>query len=315
MTAADAPTLAVTGAGGFLGGRLVQRLAAAGRPVRALVRTPVAWLDGVDQRTVELLDPVESVAESLDGADTVVHLAGPNEVAASADPEGVLAQSTAVARHVVEAAAKAGVARVVYVSTVHVYGDRLSPGATVDEDVAPSPRGAYAVSRLAVEHLVADAPDSVVLRLTNCVGAPAHPTVDRWTLVASDLSRQAVTTGELVLRSSGQQWRDFVAMDDFCAAVEHCATPGGPVPAGTYNLGSGAARTVRDVAELVQERVAVHTGGRPDLHTAPPTPDAPGAYTVAVDRLAATGWRAASPLADAVDELVAFCVRHEEDLR
>ena len=123
---------------------------------------------------------------------------GHNEVVAAADPDRALAETALVGRHVIEAAAAAGVGRVVYVSTIHVYGDRLAPGATVDEDgrrrrrTAPTPSPAWPSSTC-----VADGPDPVVLRLSNAVGAPAHPDVDRWTLVAADLCRSAVTTGEL----------------------------------------------------------------------------------------------------------------------
>jgi UDP-glucose 4-epimerase len=154
-----------------------------------------------------------------------------------------------------------------------------------------------------------------VLRLTNAVGAPVDVDVDRWTLVATDLARQAVRTGELVLRSSGLQWRDFVALADVCDAVLRAADPGGGIAPGTYNLGTGTPHTVRDVAELVQSSFEAHTGTRLPLQTAPAEPDPPAPYTVAVDRLASAGWRVRSSLADGVDELVRFCIDHQDELR
>jgi UDP-glucose 4-epimerase len=299
--------LAVTGAGGYLGGRLVSSLADGPSSVRAVVRAPVPWLATDDQRVVELLDRVEEVADAFQGIDTVVHLAGPNEVASAADPDGALTETTVLARHVVEAAAKAGVERVIYVSTVHVYGARLSPGAVIDEDVAPEPRGPYAVPRLAAEHLVATAADPVVLRLTNCVGAPAHPDVDRWTLVAADLCRSAVTTGELVLRSTGQQWRDFIGMADVVRTIAACADPS-VVPAGTYNLASGRSTTVRSLAELVQDRFEARTGTRPPLVVPEATEPDPAPYRVDASRLAAHGLHAEQSLASSIDEIIDLCL-------
>ena len=77
------------------------------------------------------------------------------------------------------------------------------------EDLRPEPRSSYAISRLASEHVAATlaggAADVVVLRLTNSVGAPVDPAVDRWTLVTNDLCRQGALTGRLELRSSGVQ--------------------------------------------------------------------------------------------------------------
>src|SRR5207247_7297531 len=121
-----------------------------------------------------------------------------------------------------------------------------------------------------------------VLRLTNGVGRPAAPEVERWSLVANDLCRQAATTGALRLRTDGLQWRDFVALDDVCRVVA-AALDTRAVPAGTYNLGSGNPLTVRDLAELVQNAAESATGLRPPLFSPAPkaAPDRP--YFVGTD--------------------------------
>ena len=296
--------VAITGASGYLGSRAA--LGFDGAAVRAFVRTEVPWLRAIEQVPLDLLRPVDEIAAALRGVDAVVHLAGHNEVVASAEPDRALAETVIAARHVTEAAALAGVARVVYVSTVHVYGDRLAPGARVDEDTAPAPRGTYAVARLASEHLVASATSPVVLRLTNAVGAPAHVDVNRWTLVAADLCRTAVTSGELVLRSTGQQWRDFIALDDV-VRVLHAAVDPDAVPAGTYNLASGRPMTVRALAELVQARVHALTGQLPVLRAPAPTAPDPEPYFVDSSRLASLGYDASTPIADAIDSIIDLC--------
>jgi UDP-glucose 4-epimerase len=299
-------TLVVTGAGGYLGSRLIADLAGSPVALRALVRSPLRWLATEDQRAIELLEPA-GIVDALVGADAVVHLAGHNEVVAAADPDRALAETVLAGRHVAEAAREAGVRRVVYVSTIHVYGDRLAPEATIDEEVPPAPHGAYAVARLAVEHLVADAPDPVVLRLSNAVGAPAHPEVDRWTLVAADLCRSAATTGALELRSTGQQWRDFIGLADVVRAIGASTDPT-VVPSGTYNLVSGRSTTVRSLAELVQDRFEARTGRRPALHAPVVTEPGPAAYHLVPDRLAAHGLVAGQPLAESIDEIIELCL-------
>ncbi len=306
----DTGAIAITGAGGYLGSRLVADLARAGTPPRALVRARLPWLATPDQHVVDLLEPVGVVATALEGCRAVVHLAGHNEVIAARDPDRALAETLVASRHVTEAATAAGVDRVVFVSTVHVYGAALRPGAVVDEDVAPAPRGVYAVARLAAEHLVAGGPHPVVLRLTNAVGAPAHVDVDRWTLVAAELCRSAIESDELVLRSTGQQWRDFIGLADVVGAIALSADPSA-VPDGTYNLASGQSTTVRALAELVQDRVEARIGRRPALKAPEPEGADPAPYRVDASRLGTAGFRAVQPLADAVDEIIDLCLDQE----
>jgi len=206
-------------------------------------------------------------------------------------------------------------------STVHVYGRRIQGGVTVTEDMRPEPQAPYAIARLASEHLVAGlAPagvEVVSLRLTNSLGAPADPSVDRWTLVANDLCRQGALDGRLELRSSGSQWRDFIALADVHAAVTAaCGLDEPDLAAGTYNLGSGTSMTVRELAGLVAEAFERVTGTRPGL-TAPalePEAERPEPYTVSVERAAERGFRATTAVAAAVEDTVRFCVEHSDAL-
>ena len=301
--------IVVTGAGGFVGGRLVLALAGAGTRVRALVRHHRPWLDapGIEQVVGDLT--------ALDGADAVVHLAAPNEVEAGADPAGSTASAVEAAHRVASAAVRHGVGRMVLASTVHVYGRRAVPGARLDEQLRCEPDHPYAVARLAAEHLCATAldrteTDLVVLRLCNAVGAPADPRVDRWTLLVNDLVRGAVEGGELVLRSTGQQWRDFVPLADACVGFI-AATDPTVLPAGTYNLGSGRSRTVRQVAGMVADAVEARTGRRPPLHAPPALGDDPDPVQVDVSRLRAHGVLVEpGPLEAAIDEVVDLVVEH-----
>jgi len=216
-----------------------------------------------------------------------------------------------MSRRVADAAARAGVARLVYVSTVHVYGAQMTPGARLTEDVVPEPRSVYAVARLASEHLAAAAASGgvevAVLRLSNAVGAPSDPAVDRWTLVAADLCREAIRHNTLTLRSTGQQWRDFVSLADVCDTLAGAATAPEPL-SGTFNLASGTPTTVRGLATLIAERFEACTGDRPELRAPEPEGPDPVPYVVDTDRLAATGWLLDTPLASAVDELIDFCL-------
>jgi uncharacterized protein YbjT (DUF2867 family) len=146
----------LTGATGYIGGRLMRRLIADGRQIRALARVP-------EQLAGEPVEAVQGdlitgagLPEALEGCETayyLVHsmerLAGPN--AAFADLDRRAADNFA------RAAQEAGVDRVVYL------GGLIPPG----ETISPHLR-----SRLEVEQILIDAiPDSVALRASIVIGA------------------------------------------------------------------------------------------------------------------------------------------------
>ncbi len=288
--------IVVFGAGGYIGSKLVAWLEThTGVEVRAVHHRRPPWASAGKQWFVDLLAAGDqaNMVTACDGAEALVHLAGANEVAASRDPEAAIADTVRITQRVAAAANAAGISRVVYLSTIHVYGARLSPGALVTEELRPEPRHPYAIARLASEHVLASTvADPLTFRLTNSVGAPVSPAVNRWSLVANDLCRQAATEGRLRLRTAGTQWRDFVALSDVCAIL---AGATGVVPA--------------------ERHVSLPaTGYRPPLVAPPPEPDAPGPYMVSTARLAGAGWSTETPLDTAIDDTLRFCLTHRHEL-
>jgi predicted dehydrogenase/nucleoside-diphosphate-sugar epimerase len=167
----------VTGAGGFLGGRLLHRLAGSGDPVRAFVRRPPAepLPPNVTAVSGDLGDP-EAVRRALDGIETVYHV-GSAMRGGRADFERGTVWGT---RNVVDAALAEGVGQVVHISSLGILDySVLRDGATVDESAAleprPNERGHYAWAKLEAERIVSDAVASrglsaVILRPGQIVG-------------------------------------------------------------------------------------------------------------------------------------------------
>ncbi len=107
------PTVLVTGATGYVGGRLVPHLLARGHRVRCLVRDPArldgrAWSAAVEVATGDVMRP-ETLAGALEGADAAYYL-----VHSMARGAGFHERDMAAARAFGRAAADAGVARIVY---------------------------------------------------------------------------------------------------------------------------------------------------------------------------------------------------------
>lgn len=144
----------VTGATGYVGGRLVTRLRAEGRAVRAIARDPARFgaVDGVQVVPGDLLDPA-SLAPALEGCTTAYYLVHSMEAGAN----GFAARDRTAAQNFVTAAQEAGVERVVYL------GGLLPAG---------GPQSEHLASRLEVEEiLLAGLPRSTALRASILIGA------------------------------------------------------------------------------------------------------------------------------------------------
>jgi uncharacterized protein YbjT (DUF2867 family) len=109
-----AVTLAVTGATGFVGARLLERALAAGHRVRALARRPQPPREGVEWVAGALEDEA-SLAALCSGASAVIHAAG---VLKARDAAGFEAGNVAGTRAMLAAAEAAGVERFVHVSSL-----------------------------------------------------------------------------------------------------------------------------------------------------------------------------------------------------
>ncbi|CAN3130859.1 NAD(P)-binding domain-containing protein [Mycobacterium sp. smrl_JER01] len=115
----------VTGATGYIGGRLVPELLERGHTVRAMARTPAklddaAWRDRVEVVRGDLTDE-DSLTAAFDGVDVVYYL-----VHSMGTSKDFVAEEARSARNVVAAARKAGVRRFVYLGGLHPAGTQLS---------------------------------------------------------------------------------------------------------------------------------------------------------------------------------------------
>jgi dihydroflavonol-4-reductase len=148
----------LTGATGFVGAAVLRRLLAAGHCVRALVRKASRRdnLAGLEVECVEGdLRDAQSVERAMAGIDTVFHVAADYRLWAR-DPEEIRRSNLEGTRHVMAAALRAGVGRVVYTSSVATLAPRAdgSPADETDSIAESAAVGAYKQSKVAAEALV-----------------------------------------------------------------------------------------------------------------------------------------------------------------
>lgn len=147
----------VTGAAGFLGSALVDKLCRSDHHVRVVLHDsthPISRSQNVETVTTDIRD-AKQVQEIADGCGAIVHLAAKvhaiDDSGAGKDYEAVNVEGT---RHILDAAVRSGVNRIVFASSVKVFGEETS--GSVDETQVPDPQTAYGRSKWRAEQLVSE---------------------------------------------------------------------------------------------------------------------------------------------------------------
>lgn len=256
----------ITGAAGFLGSSLANRLVREGHLVRGLddlsTGDPASLSPEVHFTRGDVNDRPK-LWSLLQDVDCVYHLAARVMV-----PESVLYPreynlvNVGGTVSLMEAMRDVGVRRVVFISSGAVYGDQQEQ--PVREDALPDPRSPYAVSKLAAEFYVKTIGalwgiETLCLRVFNAYGPGQHIAPVHAPVVMAFL-RQALNNGTLVIHGDGEQTRDYVYVDDVVNAMIAASTAP-EVNQLTINVGSGKETSVRDLAAMV---VSV-TGSEPEV--------------------------------------------------
>jgi len=186
-------TIAVTGASGFVGGGVCRTMAGRGWEVRALVRDPGAraWPAGVRAARCDLPDTIDEAA--LTGVDAIVHCAYATR---ETDVERAKRVNEDGTRRLLEASRRAGVGRLVFVSTILA---------------APDAPSYYARSKHALEALF-DAGRDAVVRPGLVVGRDGHGLFQQ---MLDNMRGLRVVP----LFDGGRQPLQTVHVDDVCEAI------------------------------------------------------------------------------------------------
>lgn len=242
----------VTGATGFTGGHLARALAGRGYDVRALVRDEARARDlagaGVALVPGDLAD-VGSWPDALEGAEVVYNIAALYRQAALTESTYRRVNALAVG-DLVEAAAAAGVRRVVHCSTVGVHGDIQHPPA--DEDAPLRPGDVYQATKVEGERLAREAAARTGVELTIARPSGIYGPGDRRLLKLF----RGVARRRFVILGDGRIFYHLTYIDDLVEGFRLC----GEVPAAagrTYILAGGDVSTLNELVGLVAEGAGV----------------------------------------------------------
>jgi UDP-glucose 4-epimerase len=262
----------ITGGLGYLGSRLAYHLLHHGHDVFVGTRKKLKCF----KEPLFAAVPVQmdwnntySLESSAKGMDTVIHAAGMDAQACSANPVKALEVNGLNTAMMVEAAIANKVQRFIYLSTAHVYRSPMI--GDIDESTPSTNLHPYATSKLAGEKPILYATQmgkiqGVVLRLSNGSGHPVFPDTKCWHLILNDLCRQSVEKRELILHSENSIERNFISMNDVCLGIEHFLQLSEKyLDDSPFNLCSGKSHSLQQLACLITTRCKTVLGYAPEL--------------------------------------------------
>lgn len=254
----------ITGGLGYIGGRVANYLKEKDPDTPIFLTTRdknkvlPSWTDKFTVLQMDVLDE-NSIADCLEdsGINVIIHLAAINEIDSMKNPELALEVNTQGTYKLLSVANEKKINRFVYFSTFHVYGE-ISVS-IITEETPTRPFHPYAITHRAAEDVVKFfnhyyKMKTLIFRLSNGYGYPMDTKINRWTLVFNDLCRQAVTSGRIVLKSSGKQHRDFISLHNVAGAVHHFLfVAPDKWGDGLYNLGGNCSMSILDVANKISD--------------------------------------------------------------
>jgi UDP-glucose 4-epimerase len=253
---AELQRVLVTGGCGFIGSNLVRFLAERTQwEVRVLDDLRTGKADHIpeglaDVRVGGVTDPA-ALGEALEGVDGVIHLASQTGVQPSVEnPAGDFEGNTTPTFRVLDACRKRGIGNLVFASSGAAVGEVPPP---IHEEVVPKPLSPYGAGKLAGEaYCQAFAASfgmrTVALRFSNVYG----PFSENKKNAVPNFIKESLQGQPLVIYGDGTQTRDFIYVQDVCAAIR-LALVTGDAAGEVFQLATGVETRIVDVAKLVQD--------------------------------------------------------------
>jgi nucleoside-diphosphate-sugar epimerase len=305
------PCVLVTGGAGYVGSVVARRLLAQGYRVRALdclLYSGSSLLglyhhDGFHFVNGDVRSS-ETVAQALEGVETVVHLAAiVGDPACARRPDLARAVNLDASLQLIDLSRRSGVKRFIFASTCSNYGKMADPRQLVTEESELHPVSLYAETKVDVEKALLaapprDGPTITVLRLATVFGVSPRM---RFDLTVNQFTMELLTKRRLVVYGE-QFWRPYVHVRDVAEAVAMVveAEPDG-VRGVVFNVGDTQENFQKGtLVDMIRSQV----GGNADIERVSQAED-PRDYRVSFEKIKdALGFRALRTVAHGIREII-----------
>jgi len=252
----------------------------------------------------------QSLYDACQNMDIIVHAAGMNSGDCSKNPDLAFEFNGNKTGNLVQQARRASVKKFIYLSTAHVYSSNLS--GIVHENTELTNTHVYPSSKVAGENSVTKIntesyTQSIIIRLSNAFGAPAHSSVNCWMLFVNDLCRQMATDQKIIIRSQSNIVRNFITLTDVCRALEFIISRDLSINSSRiYNLGDKS-KTLMEMASIIRDTYSeIRNIDIPIIELSEKLEDKQN-LKYRSKLIESEGWHATSNFSFEIRELIEFC--------
>jgi len=248
----------ITGATGFLGGRLSSFLEAKGfEVIKGTRNLKNIQAPNNENWVITEFNNFESLKNICEGVDYIIHAAGPNADECKKKSISSLNFYTLDTKNFAKAAKASKIKKFIFLSTAHVYNNKFE--GLITESSPTLNNHPYAISNLEGERVVREIfgnnpNDSIILRLSNIFGFPNRKEVNCWMLFINNVCKEIVQSRRIVIKSNPLIKRDFVPVVDFCEIiVKICEHRFKNKEKNIFNFGSEKTVSLLDSANLIKQ--------------------------------------------------------------
>ena len=281
----------ITGGSGFIGSHIVEHYQGMAEEIRVLDNLRTGYrhnLDGLDCTFIEgSITDRALVARAVADVDYVFHLAALVSVPESmAKPGECVDINVCGLLNVLDAAANAGVKKLVFASSAAIYGD--NPTVPKVETMVPEPKSPYAITKLDGEYYLGmyhaeGRLETAAIRFFNVFG-PRQDPKGAYAAAVPIFIEKAVRDEAITVYGDGEQTRDFIYVKDIVGALSFAVeTPG---VTGVFNAGYGGQITIN---QLASELIAA-AGSATVVHHGPERAGDVKHSRASAAKLRAAGW-------------------------
>lgn len=251
--------IVITGGAGFIGSHIVDHFVEQYPDAQITVLDKMTYaadiqniLHHIENKRIKLcvhdVRNLDKCLETLDGADLLIHAAAESHVDNSFGNSLEFSKTNVLGTHaLMEAALKAGVPRILHISTDEVYGEILE--GRVDESARLQPTNPYSASKAAADMIISGYRQSfnlpvITVRSNNIFGVRQFPEK-----ILPKFLMLMMTGQKLTIHGTGENKRHFLAAQDLCAALDLLVQKGeiGEI----YNIGTTDEYKNIEVAHMI----------------------------------------------------------------